>query len=496
MSHCAMPEDAAPRSLREAVLAGPGAPVALEHCRDVAGLVIRPPALAGALAAAGHRDVRGRALTAAATAAAVLGLCLYSGEGQDAVLARIWPLTAPLRPGFGVGSPEVVTAPALSRARGRLPVPVMESLFEASASTPVAETVGLRVFDLIATAFDGTVLDLDPDPQVAVRYATPSGGTCPEARVVTLVGCGTRKVLAARVGSYAVSEQVLWDRTVTTLQPGTINFCDRNFFSMDRWRRAAATGAHLVRRVKNGRKSLPAKVIRRLPDGSYLVRLRESDAMLAARRRATGDPRAARLDDIVARLVEFDVVVTDEAGRKTPSHFRVLTTLTDHETYPARRVAQAYAERWQAELVHKSIKSTLRGTPRRLRGRTADLAEQEIWGLLTVYNALIALAVTTAVDLGIDPDEISFTVVLRATRDHLLATAGATHGCANCGHRSTPDPQDLITAIAAGPRNRPGRHRTGPRTAGKRRTAHTRNVVYTIDITETNLPITITSTLS
>jgi hypothetical protein len=70
----------------------------------------------------------------------------------------------------------------------------------------------------------------------------------------------------------------------------------------------------------------------------------------------------------------------------------------------------------------------LRGTPRRLRGRTADLAEQGIWGLLTVYNALITLAVTTAADLGIDPDQISFTVVLRATRDLKLREVGAGPG--------------------------------------------------------------------
>ena len=235
LSHCAMPLDAVSGSLREAVLAGPGAPVALDRCRDVAELLFRPRALAGALAAAGHRDVRSRALTGAATAAAVLGLCLYCGEGQNSVLARIWALTAPLRPGFGVGSPEVVSASALSRARARLPVQVMESLFVASAAVPVVETVGLRVFDMIATAFDGTVFDLDPDPAVSLRYATPSGGSCPQARVVTLVGCGTRRVLAARVGSSAVSEQVLWDRMVTTLQPGTINFCDRNLCATRRF---------------------------------------------------------------------------------------------------------------------------------------------------------------------------------------------------------------------------------------------------------------------
>jgi hypothetical protein len=79
LSYCAMLQDVVSGSLREAVLAGPGAPVALDHCQDVAGFVICPSALAGALAAAGHRDVRSRALTAAATACGVQS----QGRGCD-----------------------------------------------------------------------------------------------------------------------------------------------------------------------------------------------------------------------------------------------------------------------------------------------------------------------------------------------------------------------------------------------------------------------------
>ena len=269
------------------------------------------------------------------------------------------------------------------------------------------------------------------------------------------------------------------------MQPGTLNLADRNFFSMDRWRTAAATGAQLAWRVKNGTSSLPATVIETLPDGSQLVRLRESDAMLAHRRTTSGHPTAPRLADIVARLVEFTVTVTDQAGQKSTSRFRVLTTLLEHEAYPAGQVAECYAQRWQVELVYKTIKSTLRGPGRRLRGQAPDLAEQEIWGLLTVYNALVDHAVAAAIDLGIDPDEISFTVVLRATRDHL-----STHTpCQACGHQPDPaDLADLAAAIIAGPRNRTGRQRTGPRTKKERRTQHTRNVTYTIDITESNLP--------
>ena len=303
--------------------------------------------------------------------------------------------------------------------------------------------------------------------------------------MVTLVECGTRRVLGAVMDSSAISEQALWDRLVGRLRPGTLNLADRNFFSMNRWRVAAATGAQLVWRVKNGQKSVPVKIIKQLSDGSSRVRLRESNAMLYARRKAIGDPRATRLEDITARMIEFTVTVTDQAATSTRSRFRVLTTLLDEHAYPAARIAACYAERWQAEIVYKTIKTSLRGGDRRLRGQSPDLAEQEIWGLLTAYNILIEHAVDTAVELGIDPDEISFIQVLRVLRDHLIPIPG----CHDCGAPARIRPhEDLIAAIAAGPRNRPDRQRTAPRTAKEHRTQHARNVTYTITITESTLP--------
>src|SRR5665811_1845916 len=169
-----------------------------------------------------------------------------------------------------------------SQARARLPVAVMRRLFEGLAVAVLVEVAGLRVVGLVVTAVDGTVVDLADTVQIRERYATPSGGRFPQARVVTLVVCGTRRVLGAVLDSCALSEQALWDPVVGQLRPGTLNLADRNFFSMHRWRTAAGTGAHLIWRVKNGAKSLPAKVITTLADGSHLVRLRESDAMLSA----------------------------------------------------------------------------------------------------------------------------------------------------------------------------------------------------------------------
>lgn len=468
-------------SLREAVLAGPGAQVQVAGGGNPITAVVTPGAVAAALTAAGHADKQQATLSGAVTTVLVLGLCLFSGQGYAGVIARLWPLLSVFNPVVVMCVP--VCAVALSQARARLPVAVLRELFTqtaAGAGVPVA-VVGSLVFGFLVTATDGTVFDLAATDAMRARFATPSGGRFPQARVVTVVACGTRRVLAAQVDSCQVSEQVLWDRLVADLEPGTINLADRNFFSMHRWRVAAATGAHLVWRVKNGHKSLPAKIAENCPDGSELVRLRESDAMLTRRRKTSADPKAARLEDIIARLVEFTVTLTDRAGRTTTSRFRVLTTLLDCDAYPAEDIARLYAQRWQAELVYKSIKSTLRGGDRRLRGQSPDLAEQEIWALLTVYNALVDQAVTAAIDLGIDPDEISFTAVLHATRDHLIASAP----CRACGHHS--DSAALQAVITAAPRERKGRTRTSPRTKKHRETQHTRDVSYTITITESNL---------
>jgi hypothetical protein len=468
--------------LREVVLAGPGAGVDAAVGVEPLAVVATPEGVQAALAAAGHADARRMDLNGEVTTVLVLGLCLFSGEGYEGVLARLWPLLGAFNPALALrGGP--VTAAALSQARGRLPAGVVREVFEAGARADPTpdETPGLRVFGMVATATDGTVFDLAADEDVAERFATPSGGRFPQARVVTEVTCGTRRVRAAAVDSSGVSEQALWDRIAGRLEPNTINFADRGFFSMHRWVTAAATGAHLVWRVKNGHGSLPAKVLKTLPDGSRLVLLRESDGMLAHRRKKTGDPEAPRLPDTVARLVEFRVTATDDAGKSKTSRYRVLTTLLDHETPPAVEIASCYAERWQVEITYKTVKSTLRGAGRRLRGQSAELAEQEVWGLLAVYNALVDQTVAAAVDLGVDPDEISFTVVLRAARDHVVRHAP----CTACGH--LPDQADLTAAIAAGTRNRPDRQRTGPRTKKERKTQHTRNVSYTIDITESNL---------
>jgi hypothetical protein len=473
--------------LREAALAGPASghsPLGIEGRSRLLSRLVDPGAVAAALAAGGHVDQRRRVLTGEATTVAVLGLCLFSGEGYDSVLARVMPLLGGTAT-MGAAAPP--GASALSQARVRLKEEPVRRLFEATAAVRPEPGIGSCAFGLLLTAFDGTTAELPAEPDLIAEFGRPTGGPRPLARIVTLVTCGDRRIQAAAIGSYRTSEQELTDRLTDHLAPGTLNLADRNFFSMNRWQRFSATGAQLAWRVKNGTSSLPAKVLKRLPDGSHLVRLRESDAMRAKRRKDSGDPNAARLPDTTARLVEFDVRVTDMRGRRRTSRIRLLTTLLDHHAFPARELAKIYSERWQVEIAYLRLKKELRGPGAILRGRSPELARQEIWAFLIVYNALCDLAASVAALESIDPDEIAFVAVLRITRASLDADAP----CRNCGHRpsDTSNPITALTSdIAAHPRNRTGRSRTSPRTAAERRTGHTREAVYTITITESNLP--------
>jgi hypothetical protein len=95
-------------------------------------------------------------------------------------------------------------------------------------------------------------------------------------------------------------------------------------------------------------------------------------------------------------------------------------------------------------------------------------------------------AARAAAVAGTGPRLIPFTAVLGLIRAHVAADVC----CRHCGHRPASGNDQLNAlnaAIIALPRHRPGRQRTSGRTAAERRTGHTEEVTYTIEITKSNL---------
>jgi hypothetical protein len=480
-------EDAVPDDLAARVASGPGFWTEWLGELDRRGLLeelLAEDVIARALleAPTGHRY--DRVLTAKMTVACVLVACLFPGDGYDAVLARAFGLPG-LR--FKPGA-EVPAGSAFSQARKLLGEQAMRRVFELDAARGDAELgITVRWKGLEVTAIDGTTMELFRDDALACEFGTPAAGARPLLRIAAHVRTASRRWIGAEIGGYHDGENDLADKLEWSFGPGMLNLADRGFFSMDRFLRFSAAGAHLAWRVKNAAKCVPFKTVRVLPDGSELVMLHESDGMRTRRRRETGNRDAERLPDTIARLVTFTITAKTRSGRAKTTQIRVLTTLLDHEAFPARGIAALYAERWQVETAFLHLKKTVRGPRRALRGQSPDLARQEAWAILLIHNIVATAAARAAAEAGTDPRLIPFTAVLGLVRAHVASDIP----CRHCGHRPTSgnDPvSGLASAIIALPRHRQGRQRTSGRTAAERRTRHTEEVTYTIDITNSNLP--------
>jgi hypothetical protein len=440
--------------------------------------------IARALREAPARHKYDRVLTARMTAICVLVACLFPGAGYDTVLATAFGLPGRrFRPGA-----EVPSGSAFSQARRLLGEQVMKRLFELDAAAADADLgIGLLWKGLEVTAIDGTTMELARNDVLEGEFGTPADGARPLLRVTAHVRTATFRWTGAAIGGYHDGENALADQLEDSFRPGILNLADRGFFSMHRWIRFSARGADLAWRVKNGAKSVPLKTIKTLPDGSELVMMHESDGMRTRRRRDTQNPHAGRLPDTTARLVTFTITAVTRSGRTKTTRMRVLTTLLDHEAYPAAEIAALYAERWQIEIAFLHLKKTVRGPRRPLRGQSPELARQEAWALLLIHNITATAATRAAGSAGLDPGLIPFTAVLGLVRSHVAADTR----CRHCGHRPASADAPLASlnaAILALPRHRPGRQRTSGRTAAERRTRHTEEVTYTIDITKSNLP--------
>ena len=196
---------------------------------------------------------------------------------------------------------------------------------------------------------------------------------------------------------------------------------DRNFYGYQLWNAAAGTGADLLWRVKA---SLHLPVVAELPDGSFLAHVSDPAAVLARTRR-NGDrrrrgsklpPETGPLPGITVRVIQYILTVTGEDGRTRTERYRHITTLTDWRACPAAELAACYAWRWAIETGYRECKTYLRGPGRILRGRTPDLARQELWAYLAIYQAIRAIIIRAAAGAGLDPDQISFTAALHAAR--------------------------------------------------------------------------------
>jgi hypothetical protein len=259
---------------------------------------------------------------------------------------------------------------------------------------------------------DGTCLDVADTPandEYFGRAGVNKGekAAFPQARLVALAECGTHAMFAARVGAYRDGEARLAEPLLDALTAGMLLLADRGFFSYALWRKASATGADLLWRVRVDGPGAPEPVhVSDLGDGSWLAHLRGAKDRVS--------------EPMLARVIDY----TLDDGRENPTIYRLLTTMLDPVEAPAAQLALAYAQRWEIESAFDELKTHQRGPRIVLRSKSPDLVLQEIWGHLCCHYAIRSVMAQAAQHAGRDPDRVSFTAALRIVRQS-VAQQGA-----------------------------------------------------------------------
>jgi hypothetical protein len=333
----------------------------------------------------------------------VIAMGLYRAEGIREVLRL---LLEGLRMVLGVAVPlKPAGKSAISQARTRLGSEPVKRLYEELvAPIATAETKGAFYRDWRVVAMDGFTLEL-PDTEANVkafgRPESPSGGQSayPLVRGVGLVETGTHVLFGTVLGSYSTGEITLAREGVRHLKPGMLCLADRYFPGYALWKQALETGAELVWRV---RRNIHFPVEKRLPDGSFLSRLRPE--------RQKGKPDGK---EIPVRVIDYRV---NGPESKKEDSIRIITTILDWKAAPARELAALYHERWEFETALDEFKTHLRGARTVLRSQTPDLVRQECYGLLLTHFAVRGVMHEAALKSGRDPDRISFAHTVRVIR--------------------------------------------------------------------------------
>ncbi len=363
-----------------------------------------PPATIRAVLAAAHaHERRERKLTMTAVVWVVIAMHPYSHLALDAVLGKLAKGLRSIWPAPAIALP---TASALSYRRAQLGARPLVALFKqvcrplATPATPGAFLFGLRLM-----ALDGAVEDV-PDTAANAAYwgrhtAARGDSAFPQVQAVYLVECGTHAIVDAGFWPCHTSERVGGWRLLRSVVPGMLVLWDRGFHEYDLLAAVRQRGGQVLGRLPaGGRPAVGAT----LADGATLASLAPSDY----RRRQAGER-------LLVRLIRY--TVTDPRLVGYGEEHRLLTTLLDPAVAPALALAQAYHERWEAELVIDEVDTHQRLAGRVLRSQTPVGVVQELYGLLLAHYAVRVLMHEAACQAGLDPDRLSFVHALEVIRE-------------------------------------------------------------------------------
>lgn len=359
--------------------------------------VFPPSAVQAALRDADRETVRNRELPNHIVVYLMMLLALFRESSQQEVLRCLYEGLQWL---FELKDFKITGKSGISQARARVGWEPLYNLFH-SVALPLAEEGNKYAFfrGLRMVALDGSVFEAADTAENWDRLWNPKNGrgsgSYPQARIVSLVECGTHAMFRIELGERE-SEMALAHKVVPSLDASMICLADRLFMCFPLFKAAHDTGAKLVWRASNMFRLDPQQG---LSDGSYFANIydRYGEQIYGSMK---------------VRVIEYKL---KGAGER----IRLVTNILDPKQAPAEELARLYHERWEFENMLDELKTHLGASEMVLRSKTPDLVKQEILGMVCAHYAIRTLMHDAAFKGRLDDDELSFTHSLRVVRRRL-----------------------------------------------------------------------------
>lgn len=371
--------------------------------------IVPATAISAVFAELGLRTQRVRKLSLELLVWLVIGMNLYAEVALEDALAKLFHGLRLLWPDDEEYLTVMPGKSAISYRRYQLGVRPLRHLFH-RVCRPLAgsQTRGAFLGGLRLMAIDGHVQDVPDTPENAAVFGRPrtdrGESAFPQVLCVSLCECGTHAIVDTDFWPCRTREHRGARRLLRSVTPDMLVMLDRGLYSFELVHGVRGRQAHVLARVST--KVQPERR-ERLPDGSWLVKVLPTD-----RKQRRGG------EQLVLRLIEY--TVTDPQSAGCGQRYRLLTTLLDHQQFPALTLACTYHERWEFELVVDEQDTHQLGqhhpsSP--LRSRKPAGVIQELYGLMLAHYVVRALMHEAAVAADEDPDRLSFTHALRVIQD-------------------------------------------------------------------------------
>jgi hypothetical protein len=339
-----------------------------------------------------HHKFRRRQYDPVVTVLHYLAQALQREESFAATWHDLWTPAVADVPAVALAAPD---PSALTHARSRLPVAVLENL--AARAIRQTRDAAVRWRGLRLLALDGTTVSMPRAAPLFEHYGAHRARTTavryPLARFCSLLAVGTSTIVDYRFGPFTTTETAMATEMIGGVGPGDLVLADRYFAGSPTLGRLLARGAHFLMR-KNARlivERLP--VVRRLGRDDLIVDLPMNKP---ARRQ---DPTLPK----TVRVRVFRATWTTPAGETLSEWF--VTSLPDARRFKRRTLAKLYHERWRIETSYNEFKQTFHADV--LRSKTVANVEKEFAAHVLAYQLVRQLIVAAAAKHDQKATEIS-----------------------------------------------------------------------------------------